>query len=151
MCAAVVHSSRHGYSTNRLISKYSTDRLWPEWKRQMETFFYWLDFSKVTVGHEIKRVSDVFGLAEKEILIHRRLCKQYDCSCHCMCMDMDVFRRTHCRQEEANRHRLSCCARVAVVNQSLAFKGCTLSHYTSPCDSCGSEVSQTVTVSQSAS
>lgn len=36
-----------------------------------------------------------------------------------------------------------------VVHQSLAFKGCTLSQYTSAYDSCGGEVSQTVTVSQS--
>lgn len=35
----------------------------------------------------------------------------------------------------------------AVVHQSLAFKGCTLSQYTSAHDSCGREVSQTVTVS----
>lgn len=39
----------------------------------------------------------------------------------------------------------------AVVHQSLAFKGCTLSQYTSAHDSCGREVSQTVIVSYSAS
>lgn len=38
-----------------------------------------------------------------------------------------------------------------VVHQSLAFKGCTLSQYTSAHDSCGREVSQTVIVSYSAS
>lgn len=39
----------------------------------------------------------------------------------------------------------------AAADHSLAFKGCTLSQYTSAYDSCGSEVSQVVTVGRSAS
>lgn len=65
----------------------------------------------------------------------------------------DALRRAHRRDEGEACAGLSRWVWVlsAVVHQSLAFKGCTLSHYTTAYDSRGSKVSQTVTVSQSAS
>lgn len=70
-----------------------------------------------------------------------------------MCVDTDASRRASPQRREREREtaQAESLGSGAVVHQSLAFKGCTLSQYTSAYDSRGSEVSQTVTVSQSAS
>lgn len=66
-----------------------------------------------------------------------------------MSENTDAFRRAHQRQEQENRQRLQSLGAGAVVYQSLAFKGCTLSQYTSAYNSRGSELSYTVIVSLS--